>query len=326
MRVIIFSMSFLALCYHYIKNTSSIGRFPRIYGNTEDQLRAHTFLFKNTYHPLSLDEIREIYSGDTKIESKKTGVLLTFDDGLAGHYNAARILAEAGVKGVFFIPTCIFEDKLPANPQIIHYSIAHHGIGKFLETLRLISKEVGFETPQDMTFQSGDNPAEVIARIKKLFKYELPHKIARKVLIRIYEELLLSEFPNILNEIHLTKEQVSEIVGMGHSIGTHSHTHVSVATANLSEEDFVKEVIAPKKYLEETFATTVDAFSYPFGGAQDRFTPTFLQESTQYRLAFTVDPIVNTPNNSPFEIGRYEPMPWDDAPTLKQNLAKLEAQ
>lgn len=319
-------MNFLALCYHYIRNEHAISRFPRIYGNTEDQLRAHLSFFKNTYHPLSLKEIRDVYSGNNEIKSEKAGVLLTFDDGLTGHYNAALILAEAGVKAVFFIPTCIFEEKLPANPQIIHYSIAHHGIGKFFETLRLISKEVGFETPQDMTFQSGDNPAEVIARIKKLFKYELPHKIARKVLIRIYEELLLSEFPNILNEIHLTKEQVSEIVGMGHSIGTHSHTHVSVATANLSEEDFVKEVIAPQNYLEKTFGTTVDAFSYPFGGAQDRFSPEFLREKASYDFAFTVDPILNKPGTNPLEIGRYEPMPWDDVPVLSKNLDKMETQ
>ena len=43
------------------------------------------------------------------------------------------------------------------------------------------------------------------------------------------------------------------MIEMGHTIGVHTHTHISVAATKLSEDDFYNEIIFPKKYLEKEF-------------------------------------------------------------------------
>ena len=71
--------------------------------------------------------------GDYTINKNKIGLLITFDDGLSDHYIAAKILAKHGIKALFFLPTCIIEENLPANPIIIHYCIAKFGVSKFID-------------------------------------------------------------------------------------------------------------------------------------------------------------------------------------------------
>ena len=58
--------------------------------------------------------------------------------------------------------------------------------------------------------------------------------MSRKILLHIYETTLLEKYPNAMEIMHLTKEQISEMYEMGHSIGTHTHSHISVALGYFS--------------------------------------------------------------------------------------------
>ena len=111
---------------------------------------------------------------------------------------------------------------------------------------------------------------------------------------------------------------------MGHTIGVHTHTHISVAATKLSEDDFYNEIIFPKKYLEKEFNISVHAFSYPFGERKDYLSSMkLLNKTKEYKLAFTVEEIVNFDNTSPLEIGRYQPHSNDNVITLKNTLSNI---
>ena len=184
-------------------------------------------------------------------------------------------------------------------------------------------KEHGLDyTKYDIVFNRGkDSPEKTISEIKKSFKYKLPYNISRNIIIYIYDNLLLKDFPNILELMHLTTKQIQEIAKMGHSIGVHSHTHISVASTDLSEGDLAKELIHPKKILENIIEEPVETLSYPFGRQQDCFTSKDLvKRSNEYKLAFTVKPQLNTKKTPIFEIGRYMPMSTDNAEILKNIL------
>ena len=64
--------------------------------------------------------------------------------------------------------------------------------------------------------------------------------------------------------MHVNKKQVKEMIEMGHTIGAHTHTHISVATTSLSKKDFYREIIFPKKYFKSEFNIPINSFSYPF--------------------------------------------------------------
>jgi len=169
-----------------------------------------------------------------------------------------------------------------------------------------------------------DDPWTTIKKIKKIFKYELDYTNSRKILLAIYQNTFLKDFPNAMELIHLTKEKTQKMIEMGHYVGVHTHTHISVAPSKLTSNEFEKELITPKKILEEILSTTVDSISYPFGEKQDCLSSSELLKKTKlYEIAFTVEMILNLNKTSPLNFGRYQPLSTDNTKQLEQILDKI---
>ncbi|MGD8786009.1 MAG: polysaccharide deacetylase family protein [Phycisphaerales bacterium] len=305
---------YVALCYHYIRPEKKEKPFRRILGNSIDEFYKHIKLLKSNYQVLSPDEVLNFSYDGFSLIGDKYGLFISFDDGLSDHYHIASILAENDIKALFFIPTCILIDLMPANPTIIHYCLARYGIDGFLKAYRHALEEFHLtHTKYILPYKKdSDDPWETIAKIKYIFKYGLSYKNTRRVLLYIHKNLLLRDYPQALEIMHLTKEQISEMLRMGHSIGAHSHSHISVAATNLDNENFRKEILKPKEYLEKSFNVPIVAFSYPFGEKQDcLFSEELINQTKAYKLVFTVEKILNTKETNPLELGRYMPMSTD---------------
>lgn len=312
---------YVGLCYHYIRSPGDL--FTDIFGSSVDDFCRHIELFSNSYQMISPDEAVRFSYGEFSLVEDKDSLLVTFDDGLSDHYRAACILAEKNIKAFFFIPTCVLADELPANPTIIHYCLAKYRITGFLKVYRQALEDLDLRCDKFNIFykKGSNNPWETIDKIKVIFKYKFSYKEGRDVLLRIYKNLLLKEFPEALQIMHLTKEQVKSILEMGHSIGTHSHNHISMAVTTLSDLDFRKEILEPKKYLEKTFSTSVKAFSYPFGQKWDCFhSENLISEIKEYQLAFTIEKILNRKETCPLGLGRYMVASQDGVIELDKNI------
>ena len=317
---------YLSLCYHYIRNEKNSDPFPRILGNTSNQFKEHIKMFFENFQLISPSNAVDFSYNDYNLDENKIGLLLTFDDGLSDHFNAAKILAENNIQAIFFIPTCILKDNLPANPIIIHYCIAKFGITKFLAEYELALKKY-LENYQKflITFTKGvDDPNQTIAKIKNYFKYQFEPKISRKILLQIYETTMLEKYPNSMEIMHLTNEQISEMYEMGHSIGTHTHSHVSVGGSGLSKDEFIQEIVEPKNYLEKTFGKKTDFMSYPFGKIEDCLSSKeLIMKTNSYKLVFTVSEILNLKSTSPLELGRYMPTSKDASDLLYNKMNSI---
>lgn len=318
---------YLSLCYHYIRPEKNLDQFPNLLGNSESEFREHIRMVKSVFSPISLEEAKLFSYSNFSVSRKKYGLLFTFDDGLSDHYRAAEMLAEEGVQGAFFIPTCILKDNLPANPVIIHYALARYRIGGFLDAYRCALEQARMDVDQyDISFEKGkDDPWEKISEIKLIFKTRFEQKTARTILLYIYAWLLKADMPDIFRIMHLTKEKICEIIAMGHAIGTHSHTHLSSRVHELSQEDFDKEIIWPQQYLEkEIGGGSVYAMSYPFGtGKETGAAAARMEQSKTYDLAFTTEKILNETHTNPYALGRYKPMSSDRAEDLKKILGDI---
>ena len=301
---------FIALGYHYLRPDQKLELFPKIYGLKLDEFLNHIKMIKDKYEIISPEDVKRYYYSKFNLVNHKYSLLFTFDDGLSEHYTAANILAEHGIKAFFFIPSCIVKDRLPANPMIMHYCLATYGIEVFLEKYKNSLEEHNIDVDKfAIQFTVGiDDPWKTIMKIKSLLSYGFDYRTSRKLILHIYENSLLNDYCNAVELIHLTKEQISEMLKMGHSIGTHSHSHISIASTVLSKEDFIVEMINPKEYLESKFNTNIFAFSYPFGEEQDCLSSEELKHLTDlYELGFTVTKKVNTKHVSPLELGRVAP-------------------
>ena len=123
---------FFALCYHYIRKNND-DPFPRLLGTKISDFNNHVEMIKKQFAILSLEEIHSMYYNQNEVIKNETGLIITFDDGLSDQFEAAKILSENNISGTFFIPTCIIKERLPANPIILHYAIAIHGVEKFID-------------------------------------------------------------------------------------------------------------------------------------------------------------------------------------------------
>ena len=316
---------YACLCYHYIRTPESIEKFPRIMGLSISQFENHIKFLKNDFILCSLNDINSIHSKNKKLNSK-IGLHITFDDGLSDHFLAAKILEENNISATFFIPSCIISDKTPANPMIIHYVIANYGIKKFLKLCKISMEKFGINFDQyNLNFiQNKDNVWEKISLIKETFKYKIDYVLVRKILLDIYHSSFDKDYSNGLDLIHLNENQISKMIQMGHSIGTHSHSHISINYSNLSKFEFHKEIIKPKHIFESKFNTEVISFSYPFGEKSDYYSSAkFLDKTMDYNLAFTVEERLNNENTSPFEIGRCQPVGDQPIAELNKKLKSL---
>ena len=318
----------MGLCYHYLRLNKQSDPFPRILGTNIDEFQNHLSMLQKNYHVISLKDALSISTGEDGFNKKNTGILITFDDGLSDHYTAAKILSELNISAIFFIPTCILEEKLPANPTIIHYTIAVFGIEKFLKEFReiLVNNKLDKKLFDIQYSKDKDNVLDIISKIKSTFKYKLGYCNSRKILLDIYKNLFSSEYKNMLSTIHLTESQIRKMLEMGHYVGTHTYSHISVAATELNSDDFIKEIISPKNYLEQKFNTKVNSFSYPFGGKNDCLSSSeLIKKTSEYNLAFTVEEILNTRNTSPYQLGRYQINSSDTSFKLNsiiQNISK----
>ena len=321
-----YSFSYVSLCYHYLRQNKDLDRFPRILGTNITEFKNQLSMLEKNYEFISLDQIYNLSGKKINLHKKYPKILLTFDDGLSDHYTAAKILAELNISGIFFIPTCIIEDKLPANPIIIHYTLAIFGIENFLkeykknlEILELDSKLL------DVSYSKNDNNVlDVINKIKFIFKYKLGYKNSRKILLNIYKNLLCKKYKNPLEIMHLTESQIKKMIEMGHYLGAHTHSHISIAATELSSKDFFKEIIHPKNYLEQKFNIKVNSLSYPFGGKNDCLsTSELLKKTNKYNVAFTVEKIINTKITPPYALGRYQLTSTDNSLKLNNTIKKM---
>lgn len=319
-------IGYLSLCYHYIRPPERDNPFPLILGTAEDVFLKHIEMLKTKYEIISPETALDFSYYKKSFNGKKYGMLLTFDDGLSDHLLAARILARRKIKALFFIPTLILADRIPINPVIIHYCLAEYKIGGFLKIYNNALEEfrLSFENYNIPYDKKLDDPWKIINKIKINFKYKMIYRDARNVLLHIYNNLLLKNYPDALNLMHLNTNQVIEILGMGHSIGVHSHSHVSVLASDLNDDDFKKEIISPKHYLQDMFKVPVVAFSYPFGEKQDCLSSgELLKRTNTYKLAFTVDEILNKRETHPLGLGRYMPLSQDSSVSLNQHLLRI---
>ena len=314
---------FFALCYHYIRQNNN-DPFPRILGTKLDDFNEHVKMIKNEFEILSLDRVHSLYTKKFELSKDKIGLLVTFDDGLADQFEAAKILSENDISAIFFIPTCIITEKLPANPIILHYAIAILGIKKFIEELKQIFEELIIKNQNIIPEFSKENDKiwKIIEDIKILLYYKIKPEETRRILLEIYKKLLIKN--NItIKDMHLTKKQIKKLLEMGHNIGTHSHTHISVANSELTKLQLKRELIQPKLILESEFNTNVISMSYPFGESKDCLSAQSLIEKTNsYQLAFTIKHKLNTKNNSPLEIGRYMVHSSDNSSKLNKILKR----
>lgn len=246
-------------CYHYINRSDE---FKRIWGHDFDLFNKHIIETLNDFNPLALDQI-DIIIKNRNINDGRY-VFFTFDDGLKEHIELiAPLLRKKNIRATFFVPSCILYRE-PMIPQVIHFGMALYGVRKFYELLKkhFLKFDLNY---LDLLGNSEKDVYTLMAKIKKIFRDELPLKTSYRVLLSIWKNELEKDVPNIFDRVYMSEKDIKQLILMGHEIGVHTKIHPVINDQTFSMELFDSDILQPKRDLERITNKSIIYFAYPYG-------------------------------------------------------------
>ena len=199
--------------------------------------------------------------------------LLTFDDGLIDHAeNVLPILEERGLRGVFFVPTCVLTTQAMLPAHQIHLLLSVLDGPELERELRRILTGRG-EAPW---CERLDAKACIAAPAEKMYHYETPALARLKYWLTM--ELPLDLCGAALNELfelhigsvarwsrhwYLTWNDLARMQSLGHTIGGHGHAHL--AYTRLSPVEVRLDIRRAGHILQEGFGPELRPLSFPYG-------------------------------------------------------------
>ncbi len=187
---------------------------------------------------------------------------VTFDDGQLDNFEHARpVLERAGVRASFFVPSALIDQREP---------IWHDALG--FAALWALERPGGRQTLLEMLGRGGksspapgDDPAALPELIINAAKHRSPSE--RQTWIAEVQQIAgCSAVPDWAGLMDW--DQIAELAGAGHEIGSHSMTHPLLPQC--SDEEIEREIAGSKRAIEARLGMNVDSFCYPNGDCDNR--------------------------------------------------------
>lgn len=237
---------------------------------------------------------------------RRPSVLLTFDDGLVDHYDAAFAeLKRREMTGVFFVNG----DPLNETPQLVnvhrtHLLLDHLGPARLLaEVRRLVTRDVRAGRVESADVYRYDGQPEQV--VKRLLNYELPYAEVDCVLGELVAEHLGDE-REIARRFYLSRADVRDMAAAGMTFGYHTRQHRVLS--RLDESAQAAELDGGVTLVQELTGQGGVPFCYPYGHRHtfDGRT-TRLLDALGYDMAFTTGRQPAHPERDRrFEIPRFD--------------------
>ena len=247
------------IMYHYVRpyNNELNGNLKYL---TVDQFNRQLDYFQKEHGFLSPEEFRNNF--EKKIDSNK--VILTFDDGLLDHYKYVfPILKERGLKGLFFVPSSIFQNNSILNVHKIHYLLSKFNSKKIYEDTLLLIKDLKIKLKHDSESEAYKYSVheQFELKVKRLFNYNLNHKDSNQITDDLFKKYNISK--DVSKQIYLNKNQLTEMFDDGQIVGSHTITHQILST--LDKKNQIHEIEESFIALSDFYSSNFKIISYPFG-------------------------------------------------------------
>lgn len=267
-----------AVMYHYVR--SGIERPPDYYYLDFDDFRNQLDYFQDNFGFVSYDEFLATVRGNR--DSIPEGVVLTFDDGLRGHYTTVYPeLKRRGIWGIFYIPTLPYETERLLDVHRIHTLLGAIPGAKLLEHTEAVIEDKMIphkhqEEFQRETYQRQDD-TEATKRVKRILNYFVSDKYKTLVLDRLVERVKYSMAD--AKDFYIRSAELKEMHDDGMVIGGHTISHPVLS--KLDRKRQIEEIVSCFGHLESAVdGLNERTFCYPYGAPYsfDEETVTILNE------------------------------------------------
>jgi peptidoglycan/xylan/chitin deacetylase (PgdA/CDA1 family) len=298
----------LVLNYHRIGDAEKSPYDPGTFSATADELATHLEYLKHRFDVLTLDSALNFLS--KRDLRRRTGILITFDDGYLDNYRLAfPVLRSFNVQGVFFLATSFVGSSHLPWWDVIAYIVKCS-----------IRRQFRLEYPESLSFDlDRDGLNKTLRRILSAFK--TPAMQDQERFLSELEEASGGHRPSAETErLFLSWTEAREMQANGMAFGSHTHRHEILS--KLSNDQQYRELAESREILEGELRTQVDVLAYPVG-ARHSFSGETVSAAQRagYRGAFSCYGGSNAPaETSMFDIHRY-PMERQSLPRLRLQTA-----
>lgn len=297
-------MALLAVNFHYVRPRFD-APFAGIHGLTPTELRSQLETLSRVGEFVSRADVSSALQGTRALPQR--AILITFDDGLDEQHRFARpVLDEMGIPGLYFVNTSCIDGASLSTVHALHLLRAHTPPDELWSTLRNLAAGDGvkleLEADENACRQYPYDAPEV-AHLKYLLNIVLdPDTVARWAAAALPQ--LGFDPEEAARRLYMSREQVQDLGRRG-ELGAHGHRHLALGRLDRKVREIeVLRCVAELRRLCP--GTTIDAFSYPYGGRQacpPDAAP--LLEAAGARFALTTERALNSDLEDPFFLARF---------------------
>lgn len=227
--------------------------------------------------------------------AKQSIATICFDDGYLDNYtHALPILEKYNCKASFYVVTdCIDFNQMTWTHQLDY---------RFIHTNREqldIQFDFLLEEFHATSLSTRDKRIAYCKRLKPAIK-KLPNLQRAKVCAHVAELLDDVQMP----ELMMNWNQLSELIQLGHRVGSHSVSHPMLASIQ-DEEELGLELSVSAMRIEEKLGQFPETISYPIGSFDDRVVEQSKAAGYQFGLAVQQRDF-NWPQDDVFRVPRVE--------------------
>ena len=290
-----------AVMYHYIHNKGINNyKFNRLKIN---EFKSQIRFFKKNFNILNYEDFTEILL--TRKIPKKPSVILTFDDGYKDHIeNVFSVLKKEKLKGFFYPPTSIFDNKLLDVNKIQIILSTNPDLKKIIDfTKKNLKKDFEEIIKKEKNILKSRYDNKDTTLIKRLYQYAIPKKKRVKLLNLLFNKIIDEDEKILSKKLYLNKKELINLHNEDMHIGVHGIDHFWLS--KISDTQQIKEINGAKKFYKSLNINS-NSICYPYG-AYNKYTLKILKKyKFKFGLTTICDSINNKNINSIYTLNRYD--------------------
>jgi peptidoglycan/xylan/chitin deacetylase (PgdA/CDA1 family) len=267
--------SLMVLDYHRVGDAEADAFDPGVFSTTGEQFDEEISYLKRNYTLVTLEEALAPPERTSQGKTRRSRVLITFDDGYRDNYDIAfPILRSHGVPGVFFLCTgLIGSSYVPWWDRIA-------SVMRTAQERRFTLRYPG-ELVVDLDQEELDKNLRTVLR-----EYKRPDNTDQERFIRELKEAARGEEAPVASRLFLSWDEAREMIRGGMVIGSHTVSHHILS--QLTPEQQFEEITNSRATLKAELGVEIDALAYPVGSKYSfsELTQKLAQEAG-YRAAFS---------------------------------------
>lgn len=252
-----------AIMYHYVRPFDA--NYPYLKNLDFEDFKNQLDFFEKEFGFVSqADFIKSIETG-----VPKSGVVLTFDDGLSCHYNFVfHELKKRNLWGIFYIPTQPYVEGKMIDVHRIHLLLARFDSQVIFDYLDKKIKSDQYDVSRidefrQLTYKTQKND-EYTLLVKRILNYFIAYKHREAVIDSLMTKFIKNE-KDLLLDFYLNKKQICEMHNNKMIIGSHTINHPVMSRLDKNQQ--TTQINQSFEYLKNILGDfNQKTFCYPYGG------------------------------------------------------------